>query len=242
VTRQSTGAEVTSNAGTARPEAQVGATHPSKLRLLRFGVVERLVHWTTAGLVGTLIATGGVLYVPAFGDDLGGRSTAEMIHNLVGLFVLVPVVVGLVLPWGRELRADLSRFNRFNEEDKEWMRPGGGNARLGKFNPGQKLNTVFTGASLVVLMMTGIIMRWGTSLPLGWRTGATFVHDCFAIGLTVLVAGHIVMALTHPGAMRSIITGWVSEDWARRRASAWLAERRRAEDGAGSRSGDPEAG
>jgi formate dehydrogenase subunit gamma len=199
------------------------------MRLVRFGVLERLVHWSTAGLVGTLIATGGVLYVPAFAQDLGGRNTAEMVHNLIGLFVLAPVVLGLLLPWGGELRADMRRFNRFSDADKEWLSPGGGDAELGKFNPGQKLNTVFTGASLVVLLMTGIIMRWGTSLPVDWRTGATFIHDCFAIGLTVLVAGHIVMALTHPGALRSIITGWVSEDWARRRAPAWLAEFRRPE-------------
>jgi formate dehydrogenase subunit gamma len=202
------------------------STAADRLRLLRFGILERLVHWTTAGLVGTLIATGGVLYVPAFGDDLGGRGVAESLHNIVGLFVLVPVVLGLILPWGAELRSDMRRFNRFSQSDRDWLRPGGGDAELGKFNPGQKLNSIFTGASLMVLLMTGIIMRWGNSLPLGWRTGATFVHDCFAIGLTVLVAGHIVMALAHPAAMRSIITGWVSEDWAQRRAPAWLAEMR----------------
>jgi formate dehydrogenase subunit gamma len=193
---------------------------------VRFGIVERLVHWSTAGLVGTLIATGGVLYVPAFGDALGGRSEAETVHNMVGLFVLVPAVLGLVLPWGHELRADMRRVNRFSESDRVWLRPGGAGANLGKFNPGQKLNTIFTGAALVVLLMTGIIMRWGNGLPVAWRTGATFVHDCFAIGLTVLVAGHVVMALTHPAALRSIFTGWVSEDWARRRAPAWLAELR----------------
>jgi formate dehydrogenase subunit gamma len=205
-------------------------------RYLRFGIVERVVHWSTAGLVGTLIATGGVLYVPAFGDALGGRSEAETVHNMVGLFVLVPVVLGLVLPWGHELRADLRRVNRFSDSDREWLRPGGADSDVGKFNPGQKLNTIFTGASLVVLLMTGIIMRWGNGLPVGWRTGATFVHDCFAVGLTALVAGHIVMALTHPGALRSIVTGWVSEDWARRRAPAWLAELRgevRRESGSG---------
>lgn len=197
---------------------------PGRARLLRFGAVERLVHWSTAGLVGTLIATGGVLYVPALFDSLGGRSNAETIHNMVGLFVLVPVVLGLALPWGAELRADMRRINRFSRSDRDWLRPGGSSGELGKFNPGQKLNTIFTGAALVVLLGTGIIMRWGNGLPVGWRTGATFVHDCFAIGLTVLVAGHIVMALTHPAAMRSIVTGWVSEKWARQHAPAWLAE------------------
>ena len=99
-------------------------------------------------------------------------------------------------------------------------------ARLGKFNPGQKLNTIFVGASLVVLLLTGLVMHWPRFFPDSWGTGATFVHDCFAIALTVVIAGHIVMAATHPQAMRSILTGWVDESWAARHAPAWLKERR----------------
>ena len=58
-------------------------------------------------------------------------------------------------------------------------------AQLGKFNPGQKLNATFIGAAMVVMLMTGSIMRWFEPFSDSWRQGATFVHDWFAIGLLV---------------------------------------------------------
>ena len=48
------------------------------------------------------------------------------------------------------------------------------------------------------MLGTGIIMRWFEPFPLDWRTGATFVHDWFAIGLFVAVLGHIGLALADP--------------------------------------------
>ena len=38
------------------------------------------------------------------------------------------------------------------------------------------------------------------------------------------IAGHVLFALTHPGALRSMFRGWVTEAWARRHAAGWLAE------------------
>ena len=66
----------------------------------------------------------------------------------------------------RALRRDLGRFNRWSRDDMRWLRTFGGDrtVRLGKFNPGQKLNATFIGAAAVVLAATGSIMKWNTAL------------------------------------------------------------------------------
>ena len=76
-----------------------------------------------------------------------------------------------------------------------------------------------------MLFVTGLILRWGNFLPVSVRTGATFVHDVFAVVLFLVIIGHIGFALTHPHALRSMVTGWVPERWARRHAPAWLPAR-----------------
>ncbi len=80
--------------------------------------------------------------------------------------------------------------------------------------PGQKLNTNAIGGLLAVLFVSGLILRWGNFLPVGVRTGATFVHDEFAFVLVAEVIGHVGFALTHPPALRSMVTGWVPDRWA----------------------------
>jgi formate dehydrogenase subunit gamma len=188
--------------------------------------VQRALHWTTAILVGVLVATGAVLYVPSLATDLGGRRVVQPVHAIVGLCLVIPFVLALTGSWGRQLRADVRRINRFSRDDKYWLRSLGGDssARLGKFNPGQKVNAVLTMSALTVLLLTGVILHWPLWFPLRWRTGATFVHDCFALGLVVLVSAHIIMAITHPQALRSMITGSVSKHWASHHAPLWLAE------------------
>jgi formate dehydrogenase subunit gamma len=92
------------------------------------------------------------------------------------------------------------------------------------------LNALFTGGAIVVMLGTGSIMKWYRFFPLDWRTGATFVHDVVALGVFLVVTGHIAFALTHPQALRSMFTGWVAEPWAKRHASGWLDEERSATD------------
>jgi formate dehydrogenase subunit gamma len=93
-----------------------------------------------------------------------------------------------------------------------------------KFNPGQKLNAIFVGGSIVVMLATGFIMKWFRFFPIGWRTGATFVHDVLAFAIFAVVIGHILFAVTHPASLRSMIKGWVTETWAARHAPGWLRE------------------
>ena len=72
-----------------------------------------------------------------------------------------------------------------------------------ELNPGQKLNAIFTGPPFVVMLATGVVLKWFRFFPVGWRSGATFVHDVFAFAIFNVVAGHVLFALTHPDSLRA---------------------------------------
>jgi formate dehydrogenase subunit gamma len=198
-------------------------------QLTRFDRVERLAHWLTALFFITLIATGAALYIPAVIGLIGRRGLVERVHVDVGLALPLPVLVSLTGSWGKGLRADLRRINRWAAGDRLWLRrtlrrQATGDVPVGKFNAGQKLNAAITGGVVLVMLMTGSVMHWPYYWPLSWRTGATFMHDVVAVFFVVVVIGHVGMAVAHPAALRSMLTGKVSRAWAKRHAPLWLEE------------------
>jgi formate dehydrogenase subunit gamma len=199
---------------------------PSEEALLpRFDRVERFVHWVTATLMLTLLATGFSLYVGPLSTLVGRRNLVRTIHVYSGLLLPVPVLVAIAMRAGAELRADLGRLNRWTGDDRAWWRRGRrATARLGKFNPGQKLNATFIGASMVVMLMTGSIMRWFEPFSDAWRQGATFVHDWFAIGLFFAIAGHILLAFRDPDALNGMVHGTVKSRWAKQYRPRWYSQ------------------
>jgi formate dehydrogenase subunit gamma len=199
---------------------------PAERRLLRFDRVERFAHWANALLFGILMATALPLYFVQIERFIGRRTLVEEIHLWSGLMLPVPLLVSLAGPWGTRLRCDLRRFSLWTQAELRWLWSFGKRrlAEPDKFNPGQKLNALFVGGAIVVMLGSGAILKWFRPFPLAWRTGATFVHDVLALAIFLVVAGHILMAVTHRDALRSIFRGWVSEGWAKRHASGWLKE------------------
>ncbi|MGC9221995.1 MAG: cytochrome b/b6 domain-containing protein [Solirubrobacteraceae bacterium] len=198
---------------------------------MRFDRVERAVHWVNALLFIVLILTGAALYFTPLIALVGRRRLIEQIHLYSGLALPLPLLAGLAGRWGRALRRDASRINRWSEADLAWLRglvdgsldaPGASPPRLGKFNPGQKLNAAFVVGAGLVLLGTGTLLHWYQPFPLAWRAGATFVHNWLAALIFLTVVGHIAFALAHPEALRSMFTGRVSRAWAARHAPDWL--------------------
>jgi formate dehydrogenase subunit gamma len=200
------------------------STSPPRF-LARFDRVERVVHWTNATLFLILVFTGASLYVEQLSTLVGHRHTVRTVHVYAGLLLPIPLLLGLVIPAGRQLRHDLSRINRWTDDDRRWWsRRRRAQVQLGKFNPGQKLNAVFVGASIVLMLATGSIMRWFDPFPDSIRTGATFVHDSIFIALVVVIVAHIMFAFSDFDSLRSMIRGGVPEPWARRERPRWWAE------------------
>jgi formate dehydrogenase subunit gamma len=211
---------------TTRPPEQ------SEAPLLRFDRVERVAHWVNAALFGIVMLTGSVLYIGQLSVLVGNREIVRAVHVYCGLAIPVAFLVALLPRWGRALRRDVSRLNRWIPDDRRWLRTRGKdeNVRVGKFNAGQKLNAALVFGATAVMVGTGIIMKWFEPFPLDVRTGATFVHDWFAFLVWMLVLGHIWFAFADPEALGAMLRGKVSARWARARRPRWYAETRGSDD------------
>lgn len=198
------------------------AADPDLLR--RFSRAERAVHWTLAVLMLVCIATAAVLYNGFLGVPIGHRRVVELIHVYSGFALPVPILAGLAFA---AYRADLSTMNRFTPADWTWLRSRSrrdGTIRVGKFNAGQKLNAALTASSIAVLLGSGLLMFLPDLVRLSWRTGATLAHDWFALGLGLLICGHIVQAVHDPEARRGMREGHVSRHWALKQHRQWADE------------------
>lgn len=209
------------------PDAAGSSRATTGLRhILRFDRVERTAHWATAGLFIVLMVTALPLYFVQVDRYIGRRVLVENIHTWAGVALPIPLLLSLAGPWGERLRRDVRRFNLWTDAEVRWLWSLGRRSigQPDKFNPGQKLNALFTAGAIVVMLATGSILKWYRFFPLSWRTGATFVHDVLAMAVFIVVLGHILFALTHRDALRSIFRGWVTESWAQRHAPGWLAQ------------------
>lgn len=195
-------------------------TQPTPTRR-RFSRAERAAHRATATLMITCLLTAAVLYYGPLAIAVGHRRLVELVHVYTGFALPLPMLLALASP---AYRADLGRLNRFVPEDWRWLRSRRRRAAstgVGKFNAGQKLNACLSAGAILVLLGTGLLMYYPTLARLSWRTGATFVHDWFAIAVGLLVLGHICYALKDPEARRGMRTGQVSRHWANDNHPSW---------------------
>ncbi len=197
---------------------------PSPDRVPRFTTAERWTHRLLAIDMVILLATAAALYIPSISALVGNRPTVRLIHLIAGYALPIPILAALFFA---AFRLDVARLNRFTPEDWQWLRSRdrrSGRIRIGKFNPGQKLNAAFTLGAIIVMFATGLVLAWNSLFPDDVRTGATFVHDWLALVIAIVAAGHIAMALRDPMARVGMRTGEVSVEWAEREHPAWAEE------------------
>jgi formate dehydrogenase subunit gamma len=199
------------------------STRPERAReqLLRFVPVQRWVHRTTGALMGVVMLTALVLYWGPLSVLVGQRRLVADIQIYCGLALPVPVLLGYL---DRAFRADVRALSRWLPVDRTWLRAHdrrSGRLPVGKFNAGQKLNASLVWGGILVMLGTGVVMRWANVWPVRWRTGATFVHDWLAYALAALVLGHIWFAVRDRHARRGMRTGYVPLLWALREHKGW---------------------
>lgn len=200
----------------------MAATTPPRSELVRFSPAEIRLHWATAALMGVLVVTAAFLYVDPLSSMFGRRQLLSTTHLWAGLLLPLPVMLAALL--SPAFRHDASRLNRFQDEDRAWLRRarrGDRRGPAGKFNAGQKLMAAGVFGSGLVLFLTGLMMHFAERFPVDLRTGATFVHDVTAALLVVLLAGHIWMATKDPHALAGMANGRVPADWAEREHPLW---------------------
>jgi formate dehydrogenase subunit gamma len=165
-------------------------------RLPRFTRAERWIHRSIGLLFTVCLVTAAMLSTPFVSQLVGRRFIVSRIHIVCGLLLPVPILLGLLL--SAAFRDDVRRLNRFTPRDWRWLRAKD--------------------------RRSGIVMWQNAWWPVAWRTGATFVHDWTALGILLLIVGHIVMASRDSEARTGMREGDVDRTWAAREHGAWASE------------------
>ena len=209
---------------------------PSGRKVLRFTSLERFAHWLTAVSFLVLAVTGvNMLYgkhvlIPLLGKPLFATLTeaGKYVHNYVGFAFMLGLLLIFVL-WVKD--------NIWDKYDAGWIKKGGGllfeteHPPAAKFNFGQK--TVFWAVIIGggVLSFTGLNLLFPFVLfDLQQMQWIQAIHGTVSQILCMLMIAHIYIGTVGmEGALDTMTTGKVDENWAREHHSAWLEEVRETE-------------
>ena len=125
----------------------------------RFTATERAVHWVHATAFFGLLATGLVLYVPRLSILIGRRPLVKNLHVYTAVAWIAALLLVVVLGDRRRLRQTLRELDEFDADDLLWLRRRP--APQGRFNAGQKVNAVLTGAFALLFAVSGSLLWLG---------------------------------------------------------------------------------
>jgi formate dehydrogenase subunit gamma len=189
----------------------------------RFSRTERAVHWIHASAFLVLLGSGAVLYLPALAQAVGNRPLVRDLHLWTAAAWAGALLLVVLLGDRRGLRRTARELERFDEDDRRWLRGQG--APQGRFNAGQKLNAAVTAAFALLLAVSGLLLWLGERFASFRIPGAIVVHDWVTYLSLAVLLGHLYFAVLHPAtrhALRGITIGTVREDWARAHHPKWL--------------------
>lgn len=206
-------------------------------RIERFNSVERIAHWANAALFIALFLTGMVLFFGSIGAALGvgGVAATKLVHRIAAVpFIFVAPLLLIfgtpattkrflkeVFTWEKDDFVFLGRFA------KEFF---GGHADLppqGKFNAGEKVNSLLAITGSGLLVFSGLIMWFSESFGSNTVMWAYVIHDLAAAVVGGAIIGHSYLGLFHPNnkeALEGMISGTVSEEFAKGHHAKWYAE------------------
>lgn len=208
---------------TGMPGSVAPTATAERRRVQRFSATERIAHGIHAAAFFALLITGLALYLPGLAGALGSRPALKALH----LYVVAGWAVALLVLVALTNRAALSRTIRqlesFDSDDLRWLTGRG--APQGRFNAGQKVHSVLQAAFAVLFVVSGVLLLLGETNTRFRLSGTILLHDGLTVIATIMVAGHLYLAMVHPRtrpALPGIIRGTVAEDWARRHHAKWV--------------------
>src|SRR5216110_1658325 len=111
----------------------------------RFTLTERLVHWVHASAFLVLLGSGLVLYLPSLSAAVGRRPLVKGVHIWTAIAWVVAIAVLVLLGNRRSLARTVREIDLFDRDDRRFL-TGSLDAPQGRFNAGQKVNTILTAA------------------------------------------------------------------------------------------------
>lgn len=210
---------------------RVRLTQPrSGIRIHRWNMAERVVHWVTAILFLVLAVTGlSLLYGRALLIPLVGHESfsvyadlAKQFHNICGLFFIAGLIT-MIIFWARD--------NLPDRYDLDWFKAFGGmignrHPSAARMNGGEKAWFWLLALAGSGVALTGLILDFpifGLERPL-MQLGH-LLHLGLAILLIVGALGHIYIGtIGTEGAFEGMISGEVDTSWAIQHHDIWYQE------------------
>jgi formate dehydrogenase subunit gamma len=188
-------------------------------RVVRFGVTERRLHTAYAAAFGVLLATGFVLYLPFLAQIFSDRPLVKSIHLVAAVGWLTALVLVVVLGDRAALRRTRQEIERFDADDVLFLRRRP--AAAGRFNGGQKAHAIVQAGLAVLFTVSGALLWLGERNTALRLPGTIALHDAATVLVAVLVAGHVMMALSRPASLEGIWRGTVPESYAAEHHPRW---------------------
>lgn len=206
----------------------------------RFSKGERFVHWCHGVSFLLLLFTGlGVLTfaLQPLSNIFGGIQVSRDIHRVVAVIFTIGMIIGFVGKGegARQMRRWFKDVINFRKDDFAHAKNFpieffGGHKPFppqGKFNGGEKLNSMITILGTLCIVTSGYIMWFANSLPQFLVQWAYPIHSACALFMAALLIAHIYLGVLHPDsnqALKGIFTGWVPAKFAYEHYEKWYNE------------------
>lgn len=192
------------------------------LKILRFDITSRILHWSHALVFFWLLITGMALFFTS--KSLLNDPFIRLAHLYASLpFILIPIII--FFHGNVSARNDVKELMEWTNDDINWFmglfKKNKADVK-GKFNGGQKANFL-----VILLLITGFILTgfviWMKSMFSRSFVELNFIiHDSFAIMSLLLLSGHIALALYFGESLKSIIFGKIDAAWAKEHFPNWF--------------------
>jgi len=208
-------------------------------KIYRFTVGERIFHWAHAvtfillGLTGAAMITS---LLHPMSNIFGGIQASRDIHRWAGAILIISAVWSFPFgAGGRGLRYWAKSSFKFTKDDGAHAKNFlieflGGHKPFppqGKFNGGEKLNSMLTITGMIFIAISGCILWFASSMPQWLVQWAFPIHSGFALLIMAVFFAHFYLGVLHPDsnqALGGMFNGYIPEKFAYEHYEAWYDE------------------
>jgi formate dehydrogenase subunit gamma len=198
-------------------------------KILRYTPFERVNHWLSAVTFSMLALSGLAFFHPAFyplTQLFGGGVWTRILHPFIGILMLMSFGVMYV---------NYRRLNFITKADREWLSHvrdvvDGNDQHMpeaGKFNGGQKVLFWLLVASMILLVLSGIVIwraYFASMFPAVVIRLASVLHAVAATIMIALILFHIYAAIWTKESIDAMLYGHVRRAWAKQHHPAWFRQ------------------